>query len=360
MGKNKPIFRKVYDLPIGTALDVVIHIETFQGKCAHCGTSKTFLPVGISEKATATGRLQKYASGLCRWMAPTQVAEMIPYSEDTIRRWDMNILQEEWGQINFDNVRCILIDEKSIGKNHRYVTLVLDAETGELLFMEKGKGYESIKPFFEKMTQKQRENIAFACMDRNASYPKAVKEFCPNAVVVFDKFHIVKNLNEAVDQVRREETAKAIRQKKSIIKGERFNLLRHRDKLNEDQKRSLDELLALNKPICAAYILKESFRELWHYTYIGSASKFLSHWVMQAVEGGLNPLIRFGRGLLRDKSELLASLQFGYTNAAMERFNGTVARIISRGFGYKNLDHLFLKLRQHSINIPNFKSAILR
>lgn len=176
-------------------------------------------------------------------MAPPHVAEILPYSEDTIRRWDMNILKEELGEINLDNVHHLLIDEKSIGKNHRYVTSVLDAETGELLFMEKGKGYESIKPFFEKMTQKQRENIEFACRDRNASYPKAVKEFCPNAVVVYDRFHIVKSLNAAVDQVRREETAKAIRQKKPIIKGERFNLLRHRDKLDKDQRKRLDELL---------------------------------------------------------------------------------------------------------------------
>lgn len=81
---------------------------------------------------------------------------------------------------------------------------------------------------------------------------------------------------------------------------------------------------------------------------------------MQAAEGGLKPLIRFGQRLLRDKSELLASLEFGYTNAAMERSGGTVAQIISRGFGYKNLDHLFLKLRQHSVKNSTFASAILR
>lgn len=360
MGTNRTIIRKVNDLPIGTALNVVLHIETVQGKCSHCGISKTFMPEGISEKATATRRLQKFAFELCRWMSPSNVAEILPYSEDTIRRWDMNILMEEFGEINLDNVHHLLIDEKSIGKRHRYVTLVLDAETGELLFMREGKGYEAIKPFFESMTRKQRKNINFACMDRNASYPKAVKKFCPQATIVYDKFHIFKNLNDAVDQVRRAETSKAKGQKKDFIKGQRYNLFRHSDKLKESQKTSLEALLKLNKEICAAYILKESFRRFWDYTYIKSASKFLSHWVMQAIEGKLKPLIRFGKGLLQDKYGLLASLKFGFTNAAMERFNGTVARIIARGFGYKNLDYLFLKLRQQTIKHHTFASAILR
>lgn len=360
MGKNRTITREVYDLPIGSALCVCVQIETAQGKCSACGASKTFMPDGIEENATATRRLQRFVNGLCRSMSPADVSGILPFSDDTIRRWDMKILQEDFGEVNLDNVWHLLIDEKSIGKRHRYETLVLDGETGELLYMNKGKGYDSVKPFFEQMTPEQRENIEIACMDRNASYSKAVKEFCPNAKINYDKFHIVKNLNEAVDQVRREETTKAVQENKPIIKGERYNLLRHRENLHSDQRQSLAELLSLNKSICAAYILKESFRQFWDYTYLKSASKFLARWTMQAVEGGLKPLVRFGQGLLRDKRELLNSLKYGYTNAAMERFNGTVARVIARGFGYRNMNYLFLKLRQQSVKTNNFSSANLR
>lgn len=360
MGKNRTVIREVYDLPIGPISNVVMRVETVQGKCSKCKIYKTFLPDGIADGATATRRFQQYVCLLCRVMSPVDASKIFPFSDDTIRRWDQNILHEKFGKVDLENVRHLLIDEKSIGKHHHYITLVLNGETGELLYMNEGKGYDAIKPFFEQMTPKQRENIKTACMDRNASYPKAVKEFCPNAVVIYDKFHIVKNLNDAVDQVRRDETRKAEQDRRLIIKGERYNLFRLRETLTDEQCQRLDDLLKLNKPICAAYILKESFRQFWGYTNIKRASKFLSQWTMQAVEGGLKPLIRFGQGLLRDKAALLASLQYGFTNAAMERFNGTVSRVIARGFGYRNKSYLFLKLRQQSVKIPVYSSAFLR
>ena len=360
MGKNRTVIREVYDLAIGGFRKVILQIKTVQGKCAGCGTCKTFLPDGIDGKTTATHRLQRYASALCYAMSPADATWLLPFSDDTIRRWDQNILEKELGKVDLENVQHLLIDEKSIGKRHNYVTLVLNGETGELLYINKGKGYDSIKPFFEQMTQKQRENIKTACMDRNASYPKAVTEFCPNADIIFDKFHIIKNLNDAVDQVRREETAKAVKENKPIIKGERFNLLRCRENLTHKQYQRLAKLLKLNKVIYAAYVLKESFRQIWKCSNILEASEFLSQWTVQAIEGKLKPLIRFGQGLLRDKAGLLASIKFGFTNAAMERFNGTVSRVIARGFGYRILPYLFLKLRQQSTKNRGFLSAILR
>ena len=119
------------------------------------------------------------------------------------------------------------------------------------------------------------------------------------------------------------------------------------------QYQSLSELLNINTNISSAYILKESFRQIWDYQYTQCAFRFLSNWVMQAEEGKLKPLVRFGQGLLKNKNELLASIQLGYTNALMERFNGTVALIIRKGYGYCRLDYLFLKLRQASLKIKH-------
>ena len=154
MWKNKTIVRTVNDLPIGIFNVVLIWIETVQGKCPSCKHSKTFFPEEISENATATRGLQRFAFELCRYMSPAEVASLLPYSGDTIRRWHLNILQEEFGKVKLDNISHILLDEKSIGKNHRYVTLVLDAKTNELLYLGEGKGYVSLKAFFEGMTKK--------------------------------------------------------------------------------------------------------------------------------------------------------------------------------------------------------------
>ena len=350
MSFNKSITRTVSDLPIGTARCVKITFDTQQGKCS-CGHTKTFLPDEVDEKATATKRLKIYASELCRYMTASEVSHLLPFSDDTIRRWDKEVLEKQLGKVDLSKVQRLLIDEKSIGKHHKYITLVLDAETGELLYLGKGKSSASLSPFFEKMPENIRQNIVIACMDRTAAYKGVVQKFCPNAEIVYDKFHIVKNLNEAVDQVRREETKKAEKEKTPIVKGERYNLLRNKENLKPKQQVSLQALLKLNENINAAYLLKEAFRDFWTYRYLGSARKFLSWWLSMALESELRPMITFGQGVCRDQRELLNVLQYGTTNAAMERFNGTVARVIARGFGYKDERYLFLKLRQQSKNL---------
>jgi transposase len=304
------------------------------------------LPDEIDEKATATKRLKQFASGLCKYMTAKEVSYILPFSDDTIRRWDKEILEQQFGKVDLSKVKHLLLDEKSIGKHHNYITLVLDGESGELLYMSKGKSSDSLKPFFEKMPEDIREQILTACMDRSAAYKSVVKKFCPFAMIIYDKFHIVKNLNEAVDEVRRAETRKAEKEKKPFVKGERYNILRNSENLKPEQRVSLQELLDLNENINAAYLLKEAFRDFWSYRHLGYARRFLTWWLSLALESELRPLIRFGQGVCRDWQELLNVLQFGFTNAAMERFNGTVAKVIARGHGYRDQEYLFLKLRQ--------------
>jgi transposase len=108
----------------------------------------------------------------------------------------------------------------------------------------------------------------------------------------------------------------------------------------------------LEKGINAAYMLKEAFRDFWTYRHLGYARRFLSWWLGLALESELRPLIRFGQGVCRDWQELLNVLRFGFTNAAMERFNGTMARVIARGHGYRDQRYLFLKLRQMARKLP--------
>ena len=261
MSFNKSITRTVSDLPIGTARCVKITFDTQQGKCS-CGHTKTFLPDEVDEKATATKRLKIYASELCRYMTASEVSHLLPFSDDTIRRWDKEVLEKQLGKVDLSKVQRLLIDEKSIGKHHKYITLVLDAETGELLYLGKGKSSASLSPFFEKMPENIRQNIVIACMDRTAAYKGVVQKFCPNAVIVYDKFHIVKNLNEAVDQVRREETKKVEKEKTPMIKGERYAILWSRENLKPEQRVSLQTLLKLNEHNNAAYMSlqkKENF-----------------------------------------------------------------------------------------------------
>ncbi|MDO5576884.1 MAG: ISL3 family transposase [Fibrobacter sp.] len=344
--------RTVSDIPWG-AKPVEIVIQTVMGRCSHCGSHHVFLPEEIQPFSRATSRFKLYVSTLARYMSCSAVALLLGISDDTVRRWDQEILESSYGEINLDNVEAILVDEKAIGKNHDYATLVLNAHTGELLYMEKGKRKESLQGFFDILLKARKQGIDFACMDRNAGFEAVVKENCPDAQIIFDKFHLVSNLSDAIDKIRREETVKALAEKKDIIKGERYNLLRHRENLTPDKRERLDELLKLNEPLNKAYLLKEAFREFWDCSCYQKAYWFLKHWHSQCVESGLKPLIRFSNGLLKRKKEIVNILRFRYTNGPMEAFNGVVARIIGRGYGYRNLRYLFLKCRQQSCTKAN-------
>jgi transposase len=128
--------------------------------------------------------------------------------------------------------------------------------------------------------------------------------------------------------------------------------LRNSENLKPEQRVRLQALLDMNANINRAYMLKEAFRDFWTYRHFGYARRFLSWWLGLAMESELRPLIRFGMGINRDWQELIHVLRFGFTNAVMERFNGTVARVIARGHGYKDQRYLFLKLRQMSKKLP--------
>ncbi len=193
MGKNRTVIREVYDLPLGSFISVRLRFETVQGKCSRCETFKTFLPDEIGEKATATRRFQKLISNLCYEMSPIDVSRIFPLSDDTVRRWDQNIREEDFGKVKLGNVQQLLINEKLLGK-HYCVTLALNGQTGELLYVKPGKDTDALAPFFAQMTAKQRRNIKTVCMNRNTSYSKVVKNFCPNAIVNYNQFQIEKNL----------------------------------------------------------------------------------------------------------------------------------------------------------------------
>lgn len=167
-------------------------------------------------------------------------------------------------------------------------------------------------------------------------------------MIVFDRFHLVKNLNTAIDQVRRKEVADAKKEDKRFIKGQRYNLLRHEENLKENQAAKLKDLLAVNENLNTAYVLKEAFHHLYDYVYPANAEKYLRRWCDWAFESGLSPLVSFAQGLLRDSQNITSYFRHQITNGPIEAFNSIIGRIIYQACGIKDLDYLFLKLRQKS------------
>ena len=349
MTSNKSTPRFAQDAPILGASLTTLQYDAIQGKCKHCGATATFHPPCVESKAKATTRLKQYVSRLCRFMPASHVPEFIAISHETARRYDKEVLKEAIGEPCLDGLRYLQVDEKAIGKRHQYVTIVLNAETGELLHMAEGKKKASLMEFYETLSTKQRASIVAVCTDRSGAYVEATREALPQAEIVYDKFHLIQNLNKAIDTLRRQEMAKANQDEKRVLKGQRYNILRNWETLRRKASDALDAALAINQPLFTGHVLKEQFRWAWTYVYPNSARKYLEYWCGMAEESELRPLVDFARGLRRDLGGVVAFFRHKLTNGPIEAFNSIIGRTIYRACGVKDLDYLFLKLRQESL-----------
>jgi transposase len=349
MACNRTKLQTARDLPLGTAWTVMLVYPAIQGRCSQCGACSTIHPPGIDDHARATRRLMEFVSRLSRFLPLSHIREVVPVDDATAFRWDKAILREKLPQPNLDDLRVLLIDEKAIRKHHGYVTLVMNGATGELLHMAEGKKKESLQAFFDKLTKEQKASILAVAMDRAGAYHEVVKEQLPNAAIVFDKFHLIANYHAVIDEVRRDEWRKASKEHKDAIKGQRYNLFRNPANRTPKQTQSLMNLLHMNRNLSIVYILKDALRKLWDYKYPAAAATYLNKWTTWAAVSGIEPLRHFGRSLLKAKVEVLNFCRHHITTGPLEGFNNTISRIIHRACGVTNLDYLFLKLRQESL-----------
>ena len=349
------------DLPLGPASFVLVVYEAVQGYCRHCARYETLRPLAIVEGHTATLRLMRQVSLLCRWLPVQRVCQLVPVPPMTAYRYDRYILQTELPEPRLDGIEALLIDEKHLGKAG-FITLVLNARSGELpfdrlrasslsrrLWLAQGRGKEALDGFFAKLSAEQKASIAAVGIDRSGAYRAAVEAHLPGADIVFDKFHLIANLGEVIDKVRRRTQAQKDAEGRTLLKGQRYNLLRNPDNLSRDGRRQLKLLLAANRDLSIVYLLKDAFKAVWTYTYRKSADKCIGNWIAMAMESGVVELKRFARGLIEAKEQILNFCQHRITSARIEAFNTLVSRVIHKACGVANLDFLFLKLRQESL-----------
>jgi transposase len=354
------------DLPMALARNVLLIYSARQGRCRTCHRSSTIHPGGIDSHRRVTKRLMRLATALAVHMSARAVSCFIPANEETIRRWDKYILNEILPPPDLDNLRYLMVDEKSIGKGHQYMTIVLNGDTGELLHIAEGKKKASFKSFFDLLDDEQKARIQAVCVDRGGAYVACVEQELPHAELVYDKFHLMMNLNHAVDLVRRNEWNK-VRKKAdgespkeekermknaTFIKGQRFNLLRRPENNKPEQQERLDELLALNEPLSKAYILLDDFRNAISQVHIGTATRALKLWLKTAISCELQPIVTFAKGIKKGFRRVINAVRFSLNNGRMEGFNNLVARVIHKACGLHNLEYLTLKLRYQAKKTP--------
>lgn len=349
LSRNKVGSRAVMDCPMPNGPIVMLVFPTVQDRCRSCEAFVTTCPKEVHPRARATWRLLRMVSAWAAVATNSQVALMFEISDSTVRRYDKIVLSEDTAPPLLDGLAKLLIDEKAVRKRHGYVTVILNGETGELLHMAEGKKKESVESFFAQLTDEQKASIKAVGIDRAGAYQAVIEAYLPEADIVYDRFHLMMNVNQAVDEVRRSQWREANQDQRQVLKGQRFLILRNQDSLDWDSREKLKDLLAANEKLSTAYLLKEQFRSLFFYRREGWAQRALKNWCELATASGLEPFQRLARGFLKQAARVCGFVKHGLTSGLIEGFNNLISRLIHKANGIRDLDYLELKLRHHTV-----------
>ena len=221
--------RKIRDLNIATA---TVWISCLYRKvfCPHChGIHVEHLGL-FHPYLRVTTRLARYVYQLCQVMTVTEVARHLGLNWKTVKAIDKQYLERDFGQPDYEGLRVLAVDEISLRKNHQYLTVVLDYETGRVVHVGKERKAKTLIRFFNKLKSRQRKDIDAVVMDMWDPFITAVKKKLPNARIVFDLFHVVAAFSRVIDKIRNNEYRKASKQDKAVFKGAKYLLLKNRKK----------------------------------------------------------------------------------------------------------------------------------
>jgi transposase len=244
------------------------------------------------------------------------------------------------------------IDEISRQKGHVYLTNVYDLKTGTLIWSGEGRTKDTLAAFFEFFGPERTAKLVGICCDMWPSYIEAIKAKAPQATLVFDKFHIVRKLTEAVDIVRRQEVNDKRTEHKEVLAGTRYIWLKNPWNLTDKQKASLSFLETLNLKINRAYLLKESFRDFWQSTTKEIATRFMNKWFLWAIESKIKPMQDFALLLKRHEENILTYFDMPISNGTVEGLNNKAKVISHRAYGFRSAKNYILNLYHCMGDLP--------
>ena len=332
-------------LPIG-AKSVRLEMDVPRVECQRCGTRRR-VPVTFADpKRRHTRSFERYVIELLQFMTPQDVAWHLGISWELANDIQKRRLGKRFGRPKLRRLKHLAIDEIHLGRRHRFITLVLDLDSGAVVFVGHGKGAEALKPFWKRL-KASRAKVRAVATDLAPAYISAVLKNLPQASLVFDRFHVVKLLNKKLTQLRRDlyREANDLLQK-DVLKGIRWLLLKNPENLDDerDERARLQEALDLNAPLALAYYLKEDLRRLWDQPNRRAAARFLTDWCARADVSGIRILQKFANTLRGHRRGLLAWYANPISTGPLEGVNNKIKLMQRRAYGYRDLELFTLRI----------------
>ena len=337
--------RRFRGLPIG-GKKVTIAFRIPRVQCGDCGAIRQVALGFADPRRSYTRAFAEYVLELSRLMTLKDVALHLGVSWDVVKEIVKGDLSRRFSRPKLKCLKQIAIDEISIGKGHRYLTIVLDLESGVVVYVGQGKGGEALINFWKRL-RSSGAKIEAVATDMSPAYIDAVTTHLRGAVLVFDRFHVLKLLNDKLSDLRRElyREAKDVMQK-DVLKGVRWLLLKRPENLDasRDEQQRLAAALRLNAPLATAYYLKEELGELWEQEDQETAEKFLLDWILRAESTGIRILHAFAKTLRLHAFGILAYYDYAISTGPLEGTNNKIKTMKRQAYGFRDQEFLKLKI----------------
>jgi transposase len=282
-------------------------------------------------------------------MTVREVAEHLGLDWKTVKEIDKLFLENEYGETDYEGLRILAIDEISIRKGHRYLTVVLDYDSGRVVWIGKHRRAKTLCSFFNRMTSRQRRALEAIVMDMWDPYIKAVRKKLPHVKIVFDLFHVVAQFNRLIDTVRNSEYRKASLQDKEVFKGAKYLLLRSKIR-KRTERQHLKQLLKLNEVINIVLILRDKLKHIWSYRSRTWANKRIDEWCALAHSLKNRELTNFANMLEEYRYGILNHCDYPIHTGKLEGVNNKIKVIKRRAYGFHDLRYFSLKIIQAFAN----------
>jgi transposase len=326
---------------------VFLDIEVRRVDCTHCGRVKQEKLSFLADNPHYTKRFAIYVGRRCRTSTIKDVAEELHLDWHTVKELDKHYMREQLRRAGTAAPKVIGIDEVSVKKRHVYRIVVSDlVRERPIWFGGKDRSESSMDEFYEWLGARKSAGIRMAVMDMWKAFRNSTEAHAPQASILFDKFHVLRHLGEALDKVRKAEYYRLTGNQRRFIKGQKYALLSHQENLTTDGRRGLRLLLKANRRLNTAYILKEEFGKLWDYRREGWARRFFENWRQSLKWQRLKPYEKFAEMIDNHwngiaaycKSENKVSLGF------VEGLNNKIRVIQRRAYGLHDEEYLRLKI----------------
>jgi len=326
---------------------IYLDVEIRRVFCCRCGKVKQEKLGWLADYPFYTKRFAFYVGRRCRDSSIRDVAKELHLDWKTIKSLEKQYMREQVRRAGRPGPKVLGVDEVSLRKGHTYRIVVSDLERlRPIWFGGKDRSEASLDLFFEWLGPKKSQRIRLVVMDMWKAFRNSTRKHAPQGAILFDKFHVMRHLNEALDKVRKREYARVSEKDRRFIKGQKYTLLSRNENLTTEGRVALKMLLKANKRLNIAYLLKESFSQLWEYKREGWARKFFDNWRASLKWQRLKPYEEFAE-MIESHWDGIATFILSEDRVSLgfvEGLNNKVRVIQRRAYGLRDEEYLRLKV----------------